>query len=200
MTSTCKDSESPRQFIHNSAALRYCLLLNQDSQQTRKLLFLAGVLHGHWEEHIKHSITGNGPPSPDLPLGTGVGCGGSVGHCDMARTQHWPSPSQSRLCSPMPDTFPVSCCELIGSSPSLHRNQCQLPKKSWFCWRLCCHSGEKQGGSWDLFSSDLLPGPGSDQPRQPFIIFQEIFISFYEVLQVFTKTLWRPTKLKINMP
>lgn len=51
-----------------------------------------------------------------------------------------------------------------------------------------------------FFSSDHLPRPGNDQPKQPFVIFQEIFLSFYEELQVFIKTLWRLTKLKINMP
>lgn len=68
MTPTCKDSESPQQLLHNSAAIRYCLFC----LQTIIFLFLDALLHGHWKEHIKHSIVRKGPHSPD-PFTTRIG-------------------------------------------------------------------------------------------------------------------------------
>lgn len=46
----------------------------------------------------------------------------------------------------------------------------------------------------EVFSAQISSlGQGNNQPMQPLVIFQEIFLSFYEDLQV-------PTKFKINMP
>lgn len=82
------------------------------------------------------------------------------------------------------------------SCPSLPRNKCQLPKKLAVLLESLVGgyvvNREKWGGSWDFFSSGFLPGPGNDQPKQPF----EIFLSFYEELQVFTKTLMKTNQVE----
>lgn len=138
----------------------------------------------------KSTLTQSTFPWPRSHRWDGMGWGG-VGQCCVLAVSHWP-----RLCS-LTRSQPATVHYMISSFTALIKANCH--RNAGFVGAYVVNQG-RNGEESEVFSSDLLPGPGNDQPKQPFVIFQEIFLSFYEELQVFTNTLWRQTKLKINMP